>query len=114
MNSKPTIPEELKENLKRVISLRDELQSIAKPKVPNLVCTLKEYGERLRSLFSDTDHTVSDEFVNIHHNASHRLERLMDISNSILNLTFKTSRKQFVSVMNDYINGLQKEFSKTE
>jgi len=112
MNTEKTIVEELKENLKDVILIRDELQGIEKPEFPNMVCTLKIYGVRLLNKLREVD--PDEPFNKIRIRAIHRLEDQMDVPNHLLNSAFKTNRNKLVGVLNSYANGLQKEFSKIE
>lgn len=103
-------PEILKENLKRINELRDELQSIAKPKVPNINCVLKAHGNRIMRLLGDIDADIGERHLERRREIFHSLNLLMDIPNHKLNSAFQTNRRKFVALMNDYSRAIRPEF----
>lgn len=110
MKSGKTIMNELKTNFQEVILLRDELQSIAKPKVPSTNCLLKEYGNRIMSLLGDIDAEIGEYQLDRRREIFHSLNDLIDIPNHQLNSAFKTNQRKFIALMNDYARAIRPEF----
>ena len=110
MNNKQTNSDHLNENFTEIIALRDKLLSLTKPKFPNVKCTLKEYGNRIMRLLGDIDAEIGEHQLDRRREIFHSLNELMDIPNHQLNSAFKTNRRKFVALMNDYARAIRPEF----
>lgn len=100
----------LKENLRQVISLRDELIELKKGN--RRTYSLKEYADLFRDRLRWTDHGMSDSFSLAEHDAFTRLDILCDIEDEKFNSAFSTHKTKLLSIMNRYINDLRLGFDK--
>ena len=110
MNSKQTNSDQINEYITKITALRDELQNIAKPKFPSSDCILREYGNRILSLLRDIDLEMGDYNIDQRLDILGNLELLMDTPDHLLNSAFKTNRRKFVALMNDYSRAIRKEY----
>ena len=110
MKSEKTIPDEYKINLTEIKLILDELKGIAKPEITAKSSVLKEYGVRLLNKLREVNPV--EPFVTIRIRTIHRLEKLLDVPNHVLNTAFKTNRNKLAGILDSYANSLQKEFLK--
>jgi peptidyl-tRNA hydrolase len=112
MNSEKTVPDEYRINLGEIVLILDELKGIAKPEITGKASILKEYGVRLLNKIREVNPV--EPFVTIRIRTIHRLEKLLDVPNHVLNAAFKSNRNKLVGILDSYANHLQKEFLKIE
>jgi len=100
--------EALKENLKRVIVLRDELKDL--PKNNGRGYTLWECIDLFRERLINVDHGEGDKFWLPCHRATTKLEFFEEIGKTKFNTAFATNKTKLIAVLNRYIKDLTSEF----
>jgi hypothetical protein len=99
---------ELKENLKRVIELRDELQALSKSNRRGY--TLWEYIELFRERLIFVDHGEADKFWLPLHRATTKLDFFVEAGKTKFNSAFATNKTALLAVLDRYIKDLTSEF----
>lgn len=107
---KNTIPkkmniEELRENLKQIRLLRNEIAELKKER--RFGYSLSEYLNLLRNKISFIDHGEDDKFWNPMHIATSEMSRLIDIRENEFNSAFSKNKRKFLSIIDRYIKDLQ-------
>lgn len=96
---------DLNENLKQVISLRDELKELKKGN--RRIYSLREYVDLFHDRLIWTDHGMSDSISLAEHDACSRLDILCDIEVEKFNSAFSVNKTKLLSIVNRYIKDLQ-------
>lgn len=99
---------ELKENLRKVISLRDEIQDLKKGN--KRTYSLREYVELFRDRLIQVDHGERDRFWWPMHVALTKIDEFTDITEEKFNSQFSANKTKLLSTMNRYIKDLQLGF----
>lgn len=99
---------DLKENLRHVISLRDEIVQLRKE--DRRTYSLREYVDLFQDRLSWTDYGDRDKFWVPKYNANAGLEKLRDIDSEKFNSAFATHKTKLLSIVNRYIKELQLGF----
>lgn len=97
--------EALKENLKRVIELRDELKDLSKSSRRGYA--LYEYIGLIRDRLIFVDHGEADLFAEPARIAGNRLAILADIGEDKFNTAFATNKAKLLAILQSYLKGLQ-------
>jgi hypothetical protein len=98
---------DLKENLKRVISLRDEIMELKKEN--RRTYSLREYVELFRDRLIHIDHGEIDKFWWPMHIALTKLDELSDIEENKFNSQFSANKRKLLSTINRYTKEMQIE-----
>ncbi len=98
---------DLKENLKRVISLRDEIIELKKGN--SRTYSLREYVKLFRDRLIYVDHGERDKFWWPMHVALTKLDELSDIEENKFNSQFSANKRKLLSTINRYIKEMQNE-----
>ncbi len=100
--------QELRENVQKVISLREEVKNLKKS--IRRTYSLREYVDLFRDRLIFVDHGERDRFFWPMHIASTKLDELSDMRNDEFNSRFSTTKTKLLSIMNRYIKDLQRGF----
>lgn len=98
---------DLKENLKLVFSLRDEIMDLKKGNFRTY--SLREYVDLFRDRLIHTDHGERDKFWWPMHIALTKLDELSDIEENKFNSQFSANKRKLLSTINRYIKEMQNE-----
>ncbi len=99
----------IKENLEKVISLRDEIKDLKKGK--QRTYSLREYVELFRDRLIYVDHGERDRFWWPMHVALTKIDEFIDIRREEkFNSQFSANKTKLLSIINRYIKNLQYEF----
>jgi hypothetical protein len=102
---------ELKEHLKKVLELRDELKDLPR----NGRCyTLWEYIGLFREKLINVDHGEADLFAEPARMAGNRLDILADIGEEKFNAAFATNKAKLLAILQSYLKGLQSGLRKLD
>ena len=99
--------QELKENAQRVTSLHGEVRGLQKHNRGSY--TLREYSEQFRHRLIFVDHGERDRFFWPKHVASTKLDELY-VNRDEFELRFSASKIKLLSIMKEYIKGLEQGF----
>lgn len=97
---------ELKEHLRRTISLKLELKELKS----NGLYKLSDYLKRFHRSLIDTDFGERDKFWLPYWDTSKELEELLHIDSNKLNSQFSANKTKLLSIVNRHIKGLQLGF----
>lgn len=101
---------DLKENLRQVISLRDEIVQLRKE--DRRTYSLREYVDLFQDRLSWTDHGEMDKFWRPMHVANTKLDEMRGIDVEKFNSAFATHKTKLLSIVNRYIKDLQLGFER--
>ena len=99
---------DLKANIKQIISLRDEIKELKKNN--QRTYSLLEYVELFRNKLIHADHGERDRFWWPMHVALTKLDELSDIRPEKFNSQFSANKTKILSIANHYIKDLQRGF----
>jgi len=99
---------ELKKNLEKVISLRDEIKDLKKGK--QRTYSLREYVELFRDRLIYVDHGERDRFWWPMQVALTNIDEFTDIREEKFNSQFSANKTKLLSIINRYIKDLQHGF----
>ena len=100
--------QELRENVQKVISLREEVKDLKKDN--RRLYSLKEYVGLFRDRLIFVDHGERDRFFWPMHIAFTKLDELSYMTNDEFYSRFATTKTKLLSIMNRYIKDLQRGF----
>jgi hypothetical protein len=103
--------EDLKENLKLVNELRDELKVLKKEARRGY--TLHEYIDLIQERLWN-DHGERDRFAEPKRLANFKLDELRDINKEQFNSAFSKNKTKLLSILNRYIKDLQIGFQESD
>jgi hypothetical protein len=103
---------DLKENLRQVISLRDEIVQLRKE--DRRTYSLREYVDLFQDRLRWTDHGESDRFWRPMHVAITKLDEISNIDVKKFNSAFTTHKAKLLSIVNRYIKDLQLGFEQQD
>jgi hypothetical protein len=99
---------ELKNNLRKVISLQEEIKDLTNSK--KQLFSLTDFMENFRNCLIYVDHGERDRFFVPMNIALNKLNNLSDIVNNNSKLSFSQTKTKLLSIMNRYIKDLQRGF----
>lgn len=103
---------DLKENLRQVISLRDNLVELKKGHIRTY--SLSEYLDLIQNRLIGTDHGERDKFYWPMHVANTKLDMLRGMDIDKFNSAFSTNKTKLLSIVNQYIKDLQLGFEQND
>jgi len=103
---------DLKENLKQVVSLRDNLIKLEKGDMRTY--SLNEYLDLFQNRLNGTDHGERDKFYWPMHVANTKLDILREMDIEKFNSAFSTNKSKMLSIVNQYIKDLQLGFEQND
>ena len=101
--------DELKNNLRKVISLRDEINNFKKGS-RHTAYKLSDYINLTYEQIIAVDYGDRDRFYLPYSNATFQLQNLMQTDEKVINTKFSVHKIKLLSILNRYINNLQHGF----
>lgn len=103
----------LRDHLRRVIELRDEIKELTKP-TGHGGYQLSDYVDRARQRLIDAYHGERDRFYYPYAVALNRLDQLQEVETAKLNGLFSTHKIRLLAALNRYVKSLQAGFHQSD